>query len=140
MAESSDRHSHPATNAPRGKGEPAGDFADRVRRALDTSAAGLDGPTLAKLHAARNAAIAARRRRPWLGLAPRWALGISAALAAGLLVFALLPHGLLPVDGNRPDEVAILPEDFDLLTEIDHPDDFDDLAFYEWLAANEHSG
>lgn len=99
-------------------------FVTAVKRELDRSTETLDGLTLARLRGARQRALDAQPPpRRWLlagGLA-------TAALSAALVAVLLFMPALAP---PLPD-----PEQFDLLSENDGLDLYDDLEFYRWLAA-----
>lgn len=104
----------------------------RAREAFDASVAGLDDDTLARLRAARRAAVAAReeRQRPaWQGWVPV-AMAASAALVA-VLLWRAPGESSQPVadSGSTPAmdalEVVAAGDDLDLVAE--------DLEFYAWL-------
>jgi hypothetical protein len=101
---------------------------EQILAALDERAANLDAVTLARLAAARRAAVA-RRRSAWSLGGRRWqtvgGLALAASLAIGLSLWRL--HG--PLQGPAspsPAELELLAEDEDL--EL-----LDRLEFYRWL-------
>lgn len=99
-------------------------FTERARHALRRSERTLDAETVARLSAARAQAVAAARKPQWT---MAWAMP-AGAVAAGLLVFALLP---------RPMPVAEAPgiEALEILADELGPEFYQDLEFYEWLDA-----
>ncbi|MEZ5562186.1 MAG: hypothetical protein R3F27_04430 [Gammaproteobacteria bacterium] len=125
------------------------EFEKQLRQQLRASENGLDGPTLARLHAARNRALdAAGQRREWQ-LRGNW---LKAAAAAGVAAIALFfglrqPPGELPLsatelestllaaaDGDEPatpvngDQATVEGEAAETL------DLLENLEFYEWLS------
>lgn len=110
------------------------DWLRRTRNLLDHSTQALDGETLARLNRARQAALAARRRRPaplWGGFAVAGASAMALALAIGLQ----RPPPDPPVSsGIAPPPVASTTDeaDDDLLAAEDL-EFFEDLDFYQWL-------
>jgi hypothetical protein len=100
---------------------------EQILAALDERAASLDAATLARLAAARRAAVA-RRRSAWGLGGRRWQTVGGLALAASLVFgLSLWLHG--PLQGPAspsPAELELLAEDEDL--EL-----LDRLEFYRWL-------
>lgn len=99
-------------------------FIAAVKRELDRGAEALDGLTLARLRRARRRALDAQPRpRRWLLTGGLATAALSAALAAVLLFAPAIAPPLSDL------------EQFDLLSENDNLDLYDDLEFYRWLAA-----
>ena len=100
--------------------EPEKEFVERVRTALERDTQSLDSLTVARLRAARKQALDVRPQR-WSRRAAGWvAAGVTAGLAAFLLLHspALTPPGL--------EQIEFLAEaDLELTR---------DLEFYQWLA------
>jgi hypothetical protein len=100
---------------------------EQILAALDERAANLDAVTLARLAAARRAAVA-RRRSAWGLGGRRWQTVGGLALAASVVLgLSLWLHG--PLQGPTspsPAELELLAEDVDL--EL-----LDRLEFYRWL-------
>ena len=104
-------------------------FITAVKRELDRSAEALDGLTLARLRGARLRALDAQPRpRRWLITGGLATATLSAALVA-VLLFA--PGAAPPLAGL---------EQFDLLSENDNLDLYEDLEFYRWLAVRTDAG
>lgn len=100
-----------------------------LKRELDRSAEELDGMTIVRLRAARLRALDARPRpRAWLLAGGLAGTGLTAALVAILL---MTPAMAPPITGL---------EQFDLLSENDSIDLYDNLEFYRWLAARPDAG
>lgn len=100
------------------------EWAERTRQALRQSERALDAATTARLQTARTQAVAQAQK-------PRWALHWTmpaGAVAAGLLVFALLPQPA-PVAGTHGVEML------EILADEMGPEFYQDLEFYEWLDA-----
>lgn len=100
------------------------EFTERARQALRQSERALDAATTARLHAARVQAVALAQK-------PRGALSWvmpAGAVAAGLLVFALLPQATPVAETNGAETLEILADE--LSQEF-----YQDLEFYEWLDA-----
>ena len=93
---------------------------DAARQTLDDSAARLDGATLARLNQARQRALAAPRRRPWL---PLGLLGGATAAALAVLVWSWQPAG----------DAAELIDDFDMLAGEVDLEFYRQLEFIAWL-------
>ncbi|HEX6997523.1 MAG TPA: hypothetical protein VF322_05225 [Gammaproteobacteria bacterium] len=100
----------------------------RSRELFHASVAELDGPTRARLAAARHTALAelAPPRPRWLG-APALAAAASIA-AAALVAVAWLQRP--PADGEAVVQMASAMDDLDLLLEYEV---VQDLEFYDWL-------
>ena len=104
-------------------------FIAAVKRELDRSTEALDTLTVARLRRARLRALdAGARPRTWLIAGGLATATLGAALVA-VLVFA--PAAAPPL--------ASL-EQFDLLSENDSLDLYEDLDFYRWLAARTDAG
>lgn len=104
-------------------------FITAVKRELDRSAEALDGLTLARLRGARLRALDAQPRpRRWLITGGLATATLSAALVA-VLLFA--PGAAPPLAGL---------EQFDLLSENDNLDLYEDLEFYRWLTVRTDAG
>ncbi len=103
---------------------------DRVRRALDERAAGLDAATLSRLRQAREQALAGGAGRGWWQRWPaggglRWASAVAAGLllVVGLVVWQ--QAGRQGLDG-AVDDLEVLASSDDLKL-------YQDLDFYLWL-------
>lgn len=108
---------------------------ERAVALLDESAASLDAATLSRLNRARHAALA-QRRTPWRG----WIIGSGFAGAALALLVALgVGHRNepQPVRAHDPTEQGA---DADMLATDDSLDLYENLDFYAWLDAEQHSG
>ena len=104
-------------------------FVAALKRELDRGTETLDGMTVVRLRAARLRALDARPRpRAWFLAGGLAGTGLAAALAAVLL---LTPAMAPPLSGL---------EQFDLLSENDNLDLYEDLEFYRWLAARTDAG
>jgi hypothetical protein len=99
----------------------------RLVAALDDRAANLDAETLARLAAARRAALATRRRT--LGLATRRWQAVGGLVLAASVVFgvSIWLHG--PVRGPMPPS----PADLELLAEDKELELLEKLEFFRWL-------
>ena len=99
----------------------------RIAAALDDRAANLDAETLARLAAARQRALAARRRT--LGLSTRrWQAVGGLALAASVVFgVSIWLHG--PMQGPLPPS----PADLEMLAEDDEVELLEKLEFFRWL-------
>ena len=103
-------------------------FIARSRALLDERAEHLDAATLARLHVARNRAVAQ---------VGRWSLrrliwpGTGLAATAALLTVMVLT-GPTHTGGTG----AVPLDDLELIVSVDDPAEFEDLEFYGWLAAN----
>lgn len=104
-------------------------FVEVAKRLLDESVADLDGATLSRLARARNRAL--ERRTGWGRLwRPLPMAGLGAAMAAAVLVLfvTLRPGGELD---------TTLVADLELVTAEESVEFFEDMEFYEWLAAED---
>lgn len=99
-------------------------LAERTRQALRQSERTLDTDTTARLRSAREQAVAMMQRPRW---ALNWAVPVG-AVAAGLLVFALLPTTTPVLEPKGMESLEILADDMG-------PEFYQDLEFYEWLEA-----
>lgn len=103
-------------------------FVASLKRELDRGVESLDGMTVVRLRAARLRALDARARpRAWLLAGGLTGTGLAAALAAVLLMTPVSPS----ITGL---------EQFDMLSENDSIDLYDNLEFYRWLAARPDAG
>lgn len=103
-------------------------FVAALKRELDRGTETLDEMTLVRLRAARLRALDARPRpRAWLLVGGLAGTGLAAALVAVLLMTPAAP----PITGL---------EQFDMLSENDSIDLYDNLEFYRWLAARTDAG
>lgn len=103
-------------------------FVAGLKSELDRSVESLDGMTIVRLRAARLRALDARSRpRPWLLAGGLAGTGLAATLVAVLLMTPAAP----PITGL---------EQFDMLSENDSIDLYDNLDFYRWLAARPDAG
>ena len=99
----------------------------RIAAALDDRAANLDAETLARLAAARQRALAARRRTFGLS-ARRWQAVGGLALAASVVFgVSIWLHG--PMQGPLPPS----PADLEMLAEDDEVELLEKLEFFRWL-------
>ena len=111
-------------------------FLKRAKGALDEAEKNLDAGTVARLRAARRAAIEeglqspAKIRSGWLLPVGGFATAGIALAVAGLLWFSA-PNGQLLQAGVG---------DMDLLTGKESPDFFAELEFYEWLEHQANAG
>jgi len=106
---------------------------ERVRAALDAGAGTLDAPTLARLRAARRAALArAGERRRWYAWpAPPRAWLLPAGGFASLAVVALTVALFTASQPGAAPHTAL--EDVELLSSKADLELLDDLDFYAWL-------
>ena len=103
-------------------------FVAALKRELDRDSESLDGMTIVRLRAARLRALDARSRpHAWL-LAGGF---VGTGLAAALVAVLLMTPAALPITGL---------EQFDMLSENDSIDLYDNLEFYRWLAARHDAG
>lgn len=104
-------------------------FVAALKRELDRGSEALDGMSIVRLRAARLRALDARPHpRAWLltgGLA-------AAGLAVALIAVLLLAPAVAPPPAGL--------DQFDLLSENDSLDLYEDLEFYRWLAARADAG
>lgn len=104
-------------------------FVAALKRELDRSSEALDGMTIVRLRAVRLRALDARPRpRAWLLAGGLAGTSLAAALVAILL---MTPAVAPPMPGL---------EQFDMLSENDSLDLYDNLEFYRWLAARTDAG
>ncbi|WJW75671.1 DUF3619 family protein [Thiohalobacter sp. IOR34] len=96
-------------------------FARRLRQQLEAGLGQLDVPTRARLAAARRSALEGRSRR--------WRAPLGLALAASLLL--ALSILLLRAGGGA----APVVEDIELLVSGEDIEFYEELDFYDWLAA-----
>lgn len=103
-------------------------FVATLKRELDRSTESMDGMTVIRLRAARLRALEAHSRpRAWLLVGGLAGTGVAAALVAILLMTPAAP----PITGL---------EQFDMLSENDSIELYDNLEFYRWLAARPDAG
>jgi negative regulator of sigma E activity len=122
----------------------ATEFEQRVRAALEDSAAGLDGRTRSRLTQARHAALdqlSARAARPaWRSWAPA---GAAAMAVLATLLFVGQRGGDAPLGnpagGGAIDDLELLADAdaLELTAELDSELDYE---FYEWAAAAAEQG
>jgi hypothetical protein len=109
----------------------------RAKQSLEESAERLDGKTLERLRQIRQSAVEeafGKKRRPFFEF-PRLAMagGFVTVAAAAFVLFLWLhaPQTDIPVK---------TPEDFEIILAKDQIELYEDLDFYDWLAASENSG
>lgn len=103
-------------------------FVKQVRQRLDASLQELDGPTLARLRAARRQALEQRRARPvWVN---RMALATAMSCVLTLGVWWV----------QRPVVPDLPMEDLAVLTATDDLELYRDLEFYQWLEYHGEQG
>lgn len=101
---------------------------EQTRQLLDDSVEYMDGPTRARLHRARSAALEGRRRRPtWVGWAATGT--VAASFAAALIYMDTQPPPLPPIYEDPVQQAAA--EEMELM---------DDLEFVAWLVMEEGEG
>jgi hypothetical protein len=109
-------------------------FTESARRALDEAAERLDAGTLERLAAARRQALDAARAargarapggsRRWLW--PATAVAFASATVAAVALWLWFASPAAPLNGF---------EDLELLAAQEHPEFYQDLDFYVWLAS-----
>ncbi len=108
-------------------------FVDEVKSLLDKTAENLEEPTRRRLQAIRVEALENPRkgyRRFFLPL--RW-------VTAGALATACGVFGLFFWLNTSPGDLPVThAEDLEIITSNDHMDLYQNLDFYEWLAAKEN--
>ena len=110
-------------------------FLDAAKRALDAAEKNLDPGTLARLRAARRAAIAqGLRRTP--RLRPAWLLPMGGFATAAIVLSVAALLWFTPA--NEPVNMQANVADIDLLTAHDSPEFFADLDFLDWLDHNDN--
>ncbi|HTP67017.1 MAG TPA: DUF3619 family protein [Geobacteraceae bacterium] len=111
------------------------EVAEKVRKALDRSVADLDGRTVEGLRRARMAAVAAAEteKPPWFAV-HRW-LTAGGVAAFAVLVVAVSLWFVVP---GRNQTVAQV-EDMDILASNEHMEIYEDMDFYQWLAADQNT-
>lgn len=103
-------------------------FVAALKRELDRGVESLDGMTIVRLRAVRLRALEARARpRAWLLAGGLAGTGLAAALVAVLLLTPAAP----PITGL---------DQFDMLSENDSIDLYENLEFYRWLAERPDAG
>ncbi len=103
---------------------------DRVRRALDERAAGLDAATLSRLRQAREQALARGGRRSWW---QRWPAGGGLRWASALAAGLLLVVGLVVWQQAGRQGLDGAVDDLEVLASSDDLKLYQDLDFYLWL-------
>ncbi|MGD8559677.1 MAG: hypothetical protein PVF34_06640 [Gammaproteobacteria bacterium] len=113
-------------------------FLTAARSTLDDSVERLDADTRSRLVHIRSQAVQAAGM-PRAARMNRWLVpagGGLAAAAALLLVVALGPDRPSSLDLQQPKPMAVL-EDLQILTDSEEIEFYQNLEFYEWLAARE---
>lgn len=107
----------------------------RITARLDESTANIDGATRSRLTQARYRALAARHRRVWI-----WPAAGGAVLASlvGVSVWLGQAPGPVALPVQQGESHAIT--DFQLLTESDSIELYQEIEFLEWLEATEGNG
>ena len=104
-------------------------FLNAAKRALEVAEKNLDAGTVARLRAARRAAIGQGLRQP-SRMRPSWLLPVG-GFATAAIVFAVA--GLLWFSAPNPILLQPNVSDIELLTAQENPEFFADLDFYDWL-------
>jgi len=107
-------------------------FLDAAKRALDDAEKNLDAGTVARLRAARRAAIEQGLRRP-SRMRPGWLLPVGGFATAAIV---LSVAGLLWFSAPNPNLLQTNVSDIELLAAHENPEFFADLDFYDWLENN----
>ena len=98
-------------------------FEEQAARRLDEHADAIDGPTLSKLHQARNHALARRgRRRAWQAATWTGAGGLAAGVLVAVMIAPQSPPPLPDIYADPVQQAAAM--DMELM---------DDLEFMAWL-------
>ncbi len=108
-------------------------FLNAAKRALDDAEKNLDAGTVARLRAARRAAIEQGLRRP-SRMRPGWLLPVGGFATAAIV---LSVAGLLWFSAPNTNLMQANVSDIELLTAHENPEFFVDLDFIDWL---ENSG
>ncbi len=104
-------------------------FLNAAKRALDGAEKNLDAGTIARLRAARRAAIKQGLRQP-SRRHPGWLLPVG-GFATAAIVFVVA--GLLWFSAPNSNLLQANVSDIELLTAHENPEFFADLDFYDWL-------
>ncbi len=108
-------------------------FLNAAKRALDEAEKNLDAGTVARLHAARRAAIEQGLHRP--RLRPGWLLPLGGFATAAIV---LSVGALLWFSSPNNDLTQVGMGDIELLTAHENPEFFADLDFLDWLEHNDN--
>jgi len=111
-------------------------FLNAAKRALDDAEKNLDAGTIARLRAARRAAIEQGLRRP-SRRHPGWLLPVG-GFATTAIVFTVA--SLLWFSAPNPNLLQPNVSDIELLTAHENPEFFADLDFYDWLDNDSDAG
>ena len=111
-------------------------FLKAAKRALDDAEKNLDVGSVARLRAARRAAIEQGLRRP-SRIRPGWLLPLG-GFATAAIVFAVA--GVLWFSAPNPNLLQANVSDIELLTAHENPEFFADLDFYDWLDNDSDAG
>jgi hypothetical protein len=113
-------------------------WTDEARRLLDCSIEPLDAATRSRLHRARQAALAQRRRRsprPFL-----LAVGFACAALLAVAVIGRLPQTGHVGFGGGAVSPTLGEADLDIVAAEDGLEFYQDLDFYAWLDAQSREG
>jgi hypothetical protein len=114
------------------KEQPQDDFIRKIVEQLACNEAEIQPDTAARLRGSRLKALELVER-PSSALIPRW-LTFSGLATAVVLVVAVSLWTMVP----KTAEIAMNPEDMEVLTAPEQIDLFRDLEFYRWLAGGEN--
>lgn len=104
------------------------DLIKRITDKLDAGSERLDGATRSRLTQARHRALASRHRAVWI-----WPAAGSAVLASVVAVTVWLGHAPEAIDLNGIN-------DFEILTESDSIELYQEMEFLQWLEEEESNG
>ncbi|HEY0721846.1 MAG TPA: DUF3619 family protein [Gammaproteobacteria bacterium] len=105
---------------------------ERITLQLDEGVARLDGATRSRLTQARHRALATRHRRVWI-----WPAAGGALLATLVGITLWLGHAPSPAPTHS---APLATTDFQLLTDSDSIELYQELDFLEWLEETEGGG
>ena len=102
-------------------------FVQQARKQLDRHADQLDELTVARLRAARKAALDSPARLSFTWLPLTGLAGVAAALLAVVIWY------------RQPDDIPLTGDDWDVLAASDELELIEDLEFYDWLESTQSS-